>query len=83
MRVIPWLNPRLVVFDFKGDTTVDFVTDWAKRHGRERDVRVLSLTSRFSYDFFAGFDEFSKVQEYVERLLFACGTTNSQRLFLG
>jgi type IV secretory pathway TraG/TraD family ATPase VirD4 len=74
-------KPALVVFDFKGDTTVDFVTDWAKRHGRERDVRVLSLNSRFSYDFFGGFDDLSKVQEYVERLLFACGTTNSNDCF--
>ena len=53
----PDAKPALVVFDFKGDSTIDFVTDWAKRHGRERDVRVLSLTSRFSYDFFAGFGE--------------------------
>jgi len=77
----PKEKPALLIYDFKGDTTVDFVTDWATRHGRERDVRVLSLSSRSAYDFFGGFDELSKVQEYVDRLLFGCGSTNSQDCF--
>ena len=76
------MKPAMIVFDFKGDQqTIDLLTGWAERAGRGADVRVLSLTSEFAYDFFAGFGGLSDVREYVERLLFGCGLTNTRDVF--
>jgi len=68
----------LVVLDFKGDDTVEFVQAAAAAAGRSADVRILSLESEISYDFFAGCDSLERVTEYAQRLVFGCGMVDPQ-----
>ena len=77
----PRKKPALIIFDFKADATVANVQEWAASVGRAGDVKVLSLDGVLAYDFFSGFGGLTKVQEYVDRLLFGCGSTNSHDKF--
>jgi ABC-type molybdenum transport system ATPase subunit/photorepair protein PhrA len=54
----------LVVLDFKGDETVEFIRSAAAAVGRAADVRVLSLDSAAGYDFFSGCKTLEDVAEY-------------------
>jgi type IV secretory pathway TraG/TraD family ATPase VirD4 len=75
-------KPALIFFDFKGDRqTVEAVAAWARQAGRESDVRLLSLSSEYAYDFLAGLGSLADVQEYAERLQFGCGPTNLRDAF--
>ena len=71
----------LLIFDFKGDDTVTRIQQMAKDCGREKDVRILSLESDYGYDFFGPCKSINNVVEYADRVLFACGTTNSDRFW--
>jgi type IV secretory pathway TraG/TraD family ATPase VirD4 len=71
----------LVVFDAKGDDTVDFVKRAAMAAGRAGDVRVLSLESLVSYDFFEGCRSVSDANEYAQRLCFGAGAVESRTNF--
>ncbi len=64
----------LVIFDFKGDNTVEVVKRAAIAAGRADDVRVLSLDSDCGYDFFRGCQSLADVSEYANRLVFGCGS---------
>lgn len=77
----PTAKSGLLVIDFKGDSTAEFVTQCAVQAGRRRDVRVLSMNSDAAYPFFAGFKQLYDVQEYTERLLFGCGAVSQHDRF--
>jgi len=69
----PDLRPGLVILDFKGDGTVEHVRAAAAAAGRSADVRVLSLDSDTSYDFFGECRSIKHAAEFAERLQFGCG----------
>ena len=71
----------LVVLDFKGDETVEFIRSAAAAAGRAADVRVLSLDSAAGYDFFSGCKTLEDVAEYAERLTFGSGRVEAQENF--
>lgn len=69
----PDLRPGLVILDSKGDGTVEHVRAAAAAAGRSADVRVLSLDSDTSYDFFGECRSIKHAAEFAERLQFGCG----------
>ena len=71
----------LVVFDFKGDNTIEFVRSAAADAGRLNDVRVLSLEAPSGYDFFAGCRSLGDVAEYAQRLTYGSGRVENNDNF--
>ncbi len=59
----------LIVFDFKGDGTLEKIRSWANECGRDTDVLDFSPDGKFYYDPLCGFDSLKKLSQFAESIL--------------
>ena len=59
----------LIIFDFKGDGTLEKIRSWANECGRDTDVLDFSPDGKFYYDPLCGFDSLKKLSQYAESIL--------------
>jgi len=59
----------LIVFDFKGDGTLEKIRTWANECGRGSDVLDFSPDGKFYYDPLCGFDSLKKLSQFAESIL--------------
>ena len=59
----------LIVFDFKGDGTLEKIRTWANECGRGSDILDFSPDGKFYYDPLCGFDSLKKLSQFAEGIL--------------
>ena len=59
----------LIVFDFKGDGTLEKIRTWANEYGRDSDILDFSSDGQFYYDPLCGFDSLKKLSQFAEGIL--------------
>ena len=59
----------LIIFDFKGDGTLEKIRSWANECGRCSDILDFSSDGKFYYDPLCGFDSLKKLSQYAESIL--------------
>ena len=59
----------LIIFDFKGDGTLEKIRSWANECGRDTDVLDFSPEGKFYYDPLCAFDSLKKLSQYAESIL--------------
>ena len=59
----------LIVFDFKGDGTLEKIRTWANECGRDSDILDFSPDGKFYYDPLCGFDSLKKLSQFTESIL--------------
>ena len=59
----------LIIFDFKGDGTLEKIRSWANECGRDSDILDFSPDGQFYYDPLCGFDSLKKLSQFAESIL--------------
>ena len=59
----------LIIFDFKGDGTLEKIRSWANECGRDSDILDFSPDGKFYYDPLCGFDSLKKLSQFAEGIL--------------
>ena len=59
----------LIIFDFKGDGTLEKIRSWANECNRDSDVLDFSPDGKFYYDPLCGFDSLKKLSQFAEGIL--------------
>ena len=59
----------LIVFDFKGDGTLEKIRTWVNECGRDSDILDFSPDGKFYYDPLCGFDSLKKLSQFTESIL--------------
>ena len=59
----------LIIFDFKGDGTLEKIRSWASECGRDKDILDFAPNGKFYYDPLYGFDSLKKLSQFAESIL--------------